>query len=89
MSLFLQYTQSFLIIGLEIYQFLLLIYVISSWFGGMPKNKLGYFVIDLLVPIMELAKKIPHRIGVIDISPIYAFFIIGLAKALVITIFNY
>ncbi|MBT4936521.1 YggT family protein [Candidatus Peregrinibacteria bacterium] len=79
---------NFLLIGLEIYQFLILLYVLSSWFGGLPKNRFGDFIRELIAPIMKLAKKIPHHIGPIDLSPIYAFLIVGFAKFLVISLFS-
>lgn len=79
---------NFLLIGLEIYQFLILLYVLSSWFGGLPKNRFGDFIRDLIAPIMNLAKRIPHHLGPIDLSPIYAFLLVGFAKILVIVIAN-
>ena len=78
----------FLMIGLEIYQFLILLSVLASWFGGLPRNGFGDFIREMITPIMQLARKIPHKIGPIDISPIYAFFLVGFAKMLVIMAFQ-
>jgi len=79
---------NYLLIALEVYQWLILIYVFSSWFGGLPKNAFGDGIRDIIKPIMTLVQKIPHKLGPLDLAPIYAFILIGILKAGVILIFT-
>ena len=49
--------------------------MILSWLSmgqRRPAGKLAYFLYDVTEPFLNLARKIPHRIGMIDISPIIA-----------------
>lgn len=55
--------------------------IILSWMnmGGMRQpGKFTYFVNDITDPVLNLAKKLPHRIGMIDLSPFTAMIIINL-----------
>ena len=82
-----QYIFEFLLWSLKLYQFLLLVFVFSSWVGGLPRNKIGFFVIDMVAPLLRFVKKIPHKFGMIDISPIYAILLVGFARSLVETLY--
>jgi uncharacterized protein YggT (Ycf19 family) len=75
--------------GLKIIQFLILIYVVASWFGGLPKNKIGHFIYELVIPVLKQFKKIPHIFSGIDVSPIYAFFALEICQFLLINIHTY
>jgi YggT family protein len=76
----------YLLIGLSIYQFVIFISIIASWFGGLPKNQIGDFIRDIIRPIMEFVKRVPHHLGPLDLSPLYAFFLIDICKFVIITI---
>ena len=67
--------------------------IIMSWmYMGQrrPNNKLAYFLNDVTEPVLRIARKIPHRIGMLDIAPIIAMlgldilatFVIQLLKGL-------
>jgi len=71
----------------QIYEFILFIYIIASWFGGLPRNKFGYFITDLVKPILQFVKQVPHRFGIIDLSPIYAFVLINFLRMIFISLF--
>lgn len=76
----------YLLIGLSIYQFLIFISIIASWLGGLPKNQIGDFIRDVIRPIIEFVKQVPHHLGPFDLSAIYAFFLIDICKFIIITI---
>ncbi len=61
--------------------------VLVSWFTmGNPyaRGRVAKFFYDVTDPIMNLAKKIPHRIGMIDLSPLIVLVGIDLLTRLII-----
>jgi len=50
--------------------------VILSWFmiGGGSPGKITRFVNDTTDPLFSLVKKLPHRFGMIDLSPLIVLF---------------
>ena len=63
--------------------------IILSWLSmgqRRPTGKLAYFLYDVTEPLLNIARKIPHRIGMIDISPIIAIFSIEIFTTLIITL---
>ena len=61
--------------------------IIMSWLAmgqRRPSGKLAYFIYDITDPFLNIAKKIPHRIGMIDISPIIAILGVELIAGLII-----
>ena len=63
--------------------------IIISWLSmgqRRPSGKLAYFLYDVTEPFLNIARKIPHRIGMIDISPIIAIFSIEIITTLLITL---
>lgn len=61
--------------------------VLMSWFtmGQMrPAGRIAALLYDVTDPFINLAKKIPHRIGMIDLSPIIALFAVDLLGELLV-----
>ena len=58
--------------------------IILSWFrmGGGPgahhRGKVEQFLVDVTDPILNIAKKLPHKVGMIDLSPLIALFAISI-----------
>lgn len=51
--------------------------VLISWFTmgrGQPRGGIGGFVYSATDPIIDVARKLPHRIGMIDFAPLIAMF---------------
>ena len=61
---------------IEILIMLIIIRVFLSWIRTPPRNRMTGFIIDTTNPVLNIAKRITPRIGMIDISPIIA--VIGL-----------
>jgi YggT family protein len=59
---------------IRIYKFTILARVLLSWFGGNPANPIVRFVIDVTEPVLYYIRKILPRMGMIDLSPLVAFF---------------
>ena len=78
------------IIGL--YQFLLLIYIISTWLISFniinTSNRLVYGIMDALYrlcePILKLIRQYLPNLGSIDISPVVVYLLLWFVKSLLI-----
>ncbi len=66
--------------------FLILIRVILSWLPQYRYSQLGQIVFSLTDPVMRPIQNIIPPIGMMDISPIVAWFVLIIAQAIVNTI---
>lgn len=67
--------------------------IIFSWLsmGQGPFRKKSRFELvleELTEPILNLARKLPHRIGMLDLSPIIAIFILDFIPYLLLMFIN-
>ncbi|MFD2638196.1 YggT family protein [Piscibacillus salipiscarius] len=69
-----------IILGLEIYSFALIAYILMSWFPGARESSIGQFLAKICEPFLEPFRKIIPPLGMIDISPIVAIIVLQLAK---------
>ena len=70
---------------LNAYMVILIIRVIYSWIRPTNPSQFHYLVYKLTEPVLEPIRKIiPPIGGVLDISPIIVFFIIGILKRFII-----
>ena len=60
-------------------QFVIFLVVILSWFS-VRKNRVVLFLNGIAAPILSAARKVVPRIGVLDFSPIVAFFACDLLR---------
>lgn len=61
--------------------------IILSWvflLGNRHPGRVMYFLYDITNPVIHMAKKLPHVIGMIDLSPLIALFALELARYLLI-----
>ncbi|MBD3330290.1 YggT family protein [Candidatus Peregrinibacteria bacterium] len=89
----LNFAANFVVILSEVLVYAIIARVIVSWVNmGKPPSTLGPIsrgINDATQPIIDFIRKFPHRIGMIDLSPIIA--IIGiqvLAKFILLLIYN-
>lgn len=62
--------------------------VLVSWFTmGNPysRGRFSQFLYDVTEPIFSIVRKIPHRIGMIDLSPLIVLVGVDLLVRLIIT----
>ncbi|MCE4048390.1 MULTISPECIES: YggT family protein [Bacillaceae] len=71
----------FLIISrvLTYYSYALIIYIFMSWIPNARETGIGIFLARICEPYLEQFRKIIPPIGMIDISPIVAIFVLNLA----------
>lgn len=66
--------------------------IILSWInmGGMRQpGRFTYFVHDITEPILKLSRRLPHRIGMLDLSPFTAMLIINLFVYVLVNLIMY
>ncbi|PCI25092.1 hypothetical protein COB57_02635 [Candidatus Peregrinibacteria bacterium] len=78
---------AFLLKLIEILQIILIIYIISSWFGGGPRNVFFKFIKGICQPIFRYASRLPLQFGPIDFSPILVFLFLDFLNQLIYNIF--
>ncbi|ALX47395.1 YggT family protein [Lentibacillus amyloliquefaciens] len=71
---------SLLYLALELYSFALIIYIFMSWFPGARESSFGVFLAKICEPYLEPFRKIIPPIGMLDISPIVAIFVLYFAR---------
>lgn len=64
-------------------QLIIFIVIILSWFQ-VEKNKFTIFLNDIASPILNIAKKVTPKLGMIDLSPIVAILGIDLLRWLLV-----
>ncbi|MEI7511370.1 MAG: YggT family protein [Candidatus Peregrinibacteria bacterium] len=75
----------FLLLFLSSLQFFLFLRVIWSWFPNIPKGRLYFFLADLTDPLLDIVKKVPHQWGMVDFSPLLAFFLLDFLRFIIVT----
>ncbi len=70
----------------SVVQFAIIARVISSWVGGSRYKKLWRWAFVITDPFMEPLRRIIPTIGPIDVSPLVAYFGVGLLKGLVLNV---
>ncbi|MFC7392478.1 YggT family protein [Scopulibacillus cellulosilyticus] len=64
-----------------IYSWILIIYILMSWFPGIRDSSIGRFLARICEPYLAPFRKIiPPIGGMIDISPWLAFIVLNLAS---------
>ncbi len=68
---------------LGIYTFVLLARILMSWIPNLdPYNPIVQTLVQVTDPVLEPARKLIPPIGMIDISPIVVFIILGIIQDL-------
>lgn len=70
----------FLIQLLQIYSWALIIYILLSWFPNARESSFGQLLGRICEPYLEPFRRIIPPIGMIDISPLVAIFVLHFAS---------
>lgn len=63
----------------EYYSWALIIYILMSWFPNARESKIGQFLARICEPYLDPFRRIIPPLGMIDISPIVAIFVLRFA----------
>ena len=70
---------------LQIYTFVLLIRILITWIPNLdPYHPIVQMLFQVTEPVLEPARKLIPPIGMIDISPIVVFIVLGILQDLLI-----
>jgi YggT family protein len=73
----------FLVNFLDLYKLLMFVRIILSWFPGINWSRQPFKLLDdATEPVMAIFRRLIPPIGMIDLSPIVVFFVIGLLQSL-------
>lgn len=76
----------FLSQAVTIYTYALIVYILMSWVPSIQQSSFGKFLGRICEPYLEPFRKIIPPLGMIDISPIVAIFVLQLAMKGIISL---
>lgn len=79
---------SILDLAIVIYSYALLIYILMSWFPGARESAFGNFLGGMCEPYLEQFRKFIPPLGMIDLSPLAAIFVLFLARSGLLALFQ-
>ncbi|KHE73037.1 YggT family protein [Halobacillus sp. BBL2006] len=65
---------------MQVYSWILIIYILLSWFPGARESSFGEILGRLAEPFLEPFRRIIPPLGMIDISPIVAILVLRFAS---------
>ncbi|MFZ5590849.1 MAG: YggT family protein [Bacillota bacterium] len=71
-------------VAFQVYDWLIFIRIILSWIRHNPYQPVIRFIYEVTEPVLGFFRRIIPPLGVIDISPIAAFFALELLRQLVV-----
>ena len=74
---------------ISIYSYALIIYILMSWFPNARETAIGKFFAKICEPYLEPFRRIIPPIGMIDISPIVAIFVLRFAVSGLAQVFQW
>lgn len=82
------YVYELLARGIQLYQILLIIYILMSWVPSMRENAFGQFLGKIAEPYLGVFRRFIPPLGMIDISPIIAIYALNLINRGVYQVFS-
>lgn len=67
-------------IGLELYSFAIIIYILMSWFPGARESSIGEMLTRICEPYLAQFRRFIPPIGMLDLSPIVGIIVLQFAN---------
>lgn len=80
---------SFVNILFTIYSFMIIIYILMSWIPSLQESKFGEILAKFVEPYLGIFRRFIPPIGMIDISPIVAIFLLSFIQQGVLIVLQY
>jgi uncharacterized protein YggT (Ycf19 family) len=71
--------------ALRVYMLLIIVYVFGSWFPQWRYQRWYGVVTDIVQPYLNVFRAIPLRVGMLDLSPALALFVLMILDGLLVT----
>ncbi|MTI85123.1 MAG: YggT family protein [Firmicutes bacterium] len=78
--------KDFINVAFEVYTWLIFARIVLSWIKPNPNNPLIKFIIELTEPFLSIFRRIIPPMGMLDLSPIAAFFALHLLRILIVDV---
>lgn len=73
---------NFIIIFKDIIVYSIIARILMSWLtmgtGKRPSGRLYQFLYDSTEPMISMARRVPHKMGMIDFAPLIAMFVVDM-----------
>lgn len=79
---------TFLTTIIDIYSYALIVYILMSWFPNARDTKIGQLLATICEPYLEPFRRFIPPLGMIDVSPIVALFVLNFATRGLYALFN-
>ena len=76
----------FLINLIRIVKYAILVRVLMSWVGG-TKGRIGQVIHEITEPVLKIFRNLLPKRGMIDLSPLIAFFVLDFAQIGIVNLF--
>lgn len=73
-------------IAFDVYMALMVARILLSWVKHNPYQPIIKFIYEITEPVLGIFRRIIPPIGIMDISPIVAFFVLSLLRGIIIKI---
>ena len=77
---------TFIYYAIQLYIMLIFVYVLGSWFPQWKSQSWYRFIHDIVDPYVAIFRKLPLRMGMIDLSPMLAMMALWLFQMLIATV---
>ncbi len=67
-------------LGLTIYTWGMIVYILMSWFPGARESSFGQILSRLYEPFLEFFRRVIPPLGMIDLSPLVAIILLNIAN---------
>lgn len=78
----------FLINVVKILKYAILVRILLSWVQPMGGGRLSQVLNDITEPLLGLIRNILPRMGMLDLSPLFAFFALDLVQLGIVKVFS-
>ncbi len=76
----------FLINLIRIVKYAILVRVLMSWMGG-TRGRIGQIIHEITEPVLKIFRNLLPKTGMIDLSPLIAFFALDFAQIGIVSLF--
>ncbi|WP_252313860.1 YggT family protein [Sinobaca sp. H24] len=73
--------------GMQIYSFIVLAYILMSWFPNARETSIGQMIGSIVEPFLEPFRRVIPPLGMFDISPLVALLVLNMASRGVAALF--
>lgn len=82
-----EFISFFIINVIRVLKYAILARVLMSWIQPIPSGRIGIFLYNVTEPVLRIFRSILPRTGMIDLSPIIAFFVFDLVEYGLVNLF--